>query len=169
VSVEKKYSIAVRDGACLFVFLWIRRSKAGEFFAFLPRPHDPSIDAHASYHRDGRFHFKSHDMSGRNKIMYQQKQKPDQNFVGAEHLLGQRIDQAGPRAIGEKCYPNTFSEVFEIPVSELGTSKYNTHVSADLVSHGHSPILVPNARVIRQKEYRDFFPFVLFTLYEMPM
>jgi hypothetical protein len=57
-----------------------------------------------------------------------------------------------------------FSEVFHIPVSELGTSKYNTHVSVDLVSHGHCSIFVPNARVIRQKEYRDSFPFVLVIL-----
>ena len=100
--------------------------------------------------------------------MCKQKQKPDQNFVGTEHLLDQGIDQEGPRAIGEMCDQNTFSEVFVIPVSELGTSRYNTHVSADLVSHGHSPNLVPNAQVIRQKEYRDSFPFVLFTLYKMP-
>ena len=167
MSVEK-YAVAVRDGACLFLFLWVKRSEAGDFYAFLPRPHDTSINAHASYHADGRFHIKSHDMSGRNKIMCQLKQKPDQNFVGAEHLLEQRIDQGGPRAIGQKCDPNAFSEVFEIPVSELGTGELNTHVSADLVSHGHSPNLVPNARVIRQKEYRDCVPFIFFTLYEMP-
>ena len=171
VSVEKRYVIAVRDGTCLFLLLWVKwvdRSEAGEFFAFLPRPHDTSINAHASYHADGGYHIKSHDMSRRNRIMRQLKQKPDQNFVGTAHLLEQRIDQGGPRAIGQKCDPNAFSEVFEIPVSELGTGEINTHVSADLVSHGHGPNLVPNARVIRQREYRNSFPFIVLTLYEMP-
>jgi len=168
VNIDKRYAIAVLDGACLFLFLWVKRSEAGEFFAILPRPHDTSINAHASYHADGRCHIKSHDMSSHNRIMCRLKQKPDQNFVGTEHLLDQRIDQAGPRAIGKKCDPNAFSEVFEIPVSELGTKTYNTHVSADLVSGGHRPILVPNARVIRQREFRDSFPFIVLTLYEMP-
>jgi hypothetical protein len=167
VSVEK-YAVAVRDAACLFLFLWVKRSEAGDFYAFLPRPHDTSINAHASYHTDGRFHVKSHDMSGRNKIMAQLKQKPDQNFVGTEHLLDQRIDQAGSRAIGEECDPNEWCEVFEIPVSELGNGTYNTHVSADLVSHGNGPNLVPNARVIRQRKCRHSPPFVVLTLYEMP-
>ena len=167
VNVEK-YAVAIRDGACLFLFLWVKRSEAGDFYAFLPRPHDTSINAHASYHADGRFHIKSHDMSGRNKIMLRLKQRPDQNFAGTEHLLDQRIDQAGPRAIGEECDPSAWSDVFEIPVSELGTSAHNTHVSADLISHGYSPNFVPNARVIRQREYRDSFPFIVLTLYEVP-
>jgi hypothetical protein len=171
VSVEKRYAIAVRDEACLFLFMWVRwveRQKCGEFFAFLPRPHDTSINAHASYHADGGYHIKSHDMSNRNRIMRQLKQRPDQKFVGTAHLLDQRIDQQGPRAIGQNCSPGVFSEIFEIPVAELGTGELNKHVSADLVSQGHGPNLVPNARVIRQREYEDVFPFIVFTLYAMP-
>jgi len=82
-----KYAIAVRDEGNLFVFMWVKRSMIGEVFAFMPRPHDSSINAHASYHADGRYHVKSHNMDDRNKIMYQKKQKPDQNFIGAEHVL----------------------------------------------------------------------------------
>ena len=40
VSVEKRYTVAVRDGALLFLFLWVKRSVAGDFYAFLHRPHD---------------------------------------------------------------------------------------------------------------------------------
>jgi hypothetical protein len=167
VSVEKKYAVAVRDGACLLLFLWVKRSDAGDLYAFLPRPHDTSINAHASYHADGRYHIKSHDMSGRNKIMSQLKQKPDQSFAGTEHLLEQTITQANVRAIGQECYPDEFSEVFETPVSELETRTY-IRVTADLVSLGHGPNLVPDARVIRQRDYRDSFPFIVLTLYEMP-
>ena len=100
---------------------------------------------------------------GFKRFMRKLKQKPDQNFVGPEHLLEQKIDQ-GPRAIGEKCDPNKFSEVFEIPVSELGTREIIIHVSVDLVSHGYGPNVVPNARVIRQREYWDPFPFIVLTL-----
>ncbi len=62
VRVEKRYAIAVRDGVHLFLFMcvkWTERLNAGEFFAFLPRPHDTSINAaHASYHADGGYHVK---------------------------------------------------------------------------------------------------------------
>ena len=103
-------------------------------------------------------------LHGFKRFMRKLKQKPDQNFVGPEHLLEQKIDQ-GPRAIGEKCDPNKFSEVFEIPVSELGTREIIIHVSVDLVSHGYGPNVVPNARVIRQREYWDPFPFIVLTLF----
>ena len=135
VRVEKKYAVAVRDGAYLFLFLWVKRSEAGDFYAFLPRPHDTSINAHASYHANGMYHIKSHDMSGRNKIMQQLRLKPDQNFTGTKHLLEQTITLANIRAIGQECDPNKFSEVFEIPVSELETRTY-IRVTADLISPG---------------------------------
>jgi hypothetical protein len=166
-SVERKYAVAVRDGTCLLLFLWVKRSKAGELFAFLPRPHDTSINAHASYHADGGYHIKSHDMSSRNKQMSQLKQKPDENFEGTEHLLEQTITLPNVRSIGQECDPKEFSEVFEISVSELETRTY-VRVTSDVVSPGHGPNLVPGARVIRQKEYRDSFPFIALTLYEMP-
>ena len=165
MSVEKKYAVAVRDGAHLLLFIWVKRSD-GEFFAFLPRPHDKSINAHASYHADGSYHFKSHGMSKHNS-MRQEKQKPDQNFTGTEHLLEQTITLANVRSIGQDCDPNEFAEVFEIPVNELKTKTY-IRVTADLVSRGHGPNLVPDARIIRQTNYEDSFPFIILTLYEMP-
>ena len=61
--------------------------------------------------------------------------------------------------------PNKFSEVFEIPVSELGVREIIIHVSLDLVSHGYGPNWVPNALVIRQREYWDAFPFIVLTLF----
>ena len=166
-SVEKKYAVAVRDGALLLLFLWVKRSVAGDFYAFLHRPHDTSINAHASYHTDGRYHVKSHDMSSRNKIMRQLKQKPDQNFSGTENLLEQTITLANVRSIGDDCDPNRFSEVFEIDASQLETQTF-IRVTADLVSHGHGPNLVPNARIVRQSKFRNSSPFLVLTLYEMP-
>ena len=162
----EKYATAVRDGVHLFLFMWIKRSEAGDFYAFLPRPHDKTIDAHSSYHADGQFHFKSH---GTSKIMHRRKQKPDHGFAGTEHLLDQTIVQTGPRSIGQECDPGQWTEVFEIPVSDLDDeASRSTHITADL-SDGHAkPELVPNARVIRQAQYRHSSPFLVFTFYEMP-
>ncbi|MBI2802981.1 MAG: hypothetical protein HYX63_22395 [Gammaproteobacteria bacterium] len=167
VSVDEKYAVAVRDGARLLLFLWIKRAATGDLYAFLPRPHCTSINAHASYLVDGKYHIKSHNMSGRNKIMYQQRQKTDQHFVGAENLLEQTITLSNARSIGHECNPTEFSEVFEISVPELETTTY-VRVTSDVVSPGHSPNLVPGVRVIRQKEYRHSFPRIVLTLYEMP-
>src|SRR5262249_5728815 len=161
--VEKKYAVAVRDGPGLLLFLWVKRSEVGDFYAFLPRPHDTNINhAHASYHVDGRYHIKFHNMSGRNKIMYQQRQKPDHSFLGTAHLLDQMITLSNVRLIADECDPNECSEVFEISFLELET-RTNTRVTCDVVSRGHVSNLVPCARVIRQKEYRDSFPFVVLT------
>jgi hypothetical protein len=171
VSVEKRFAIAVRDGGRLLLFMWVKwveGSTSGEFFAFLPRPHDTSINAHASYHADGGYYIKSHDMSNRNRIMRQLKQRPDQNFA-VQHIFWTRgLVKKGP-VQSDKCVIPTLSlSSSRSPSIELGNGELNTHVSADLISHGHGPNLVPDARVIRQKEYRDVFPFIVFTLYEMP-
>jgi len=167
VTGEKRYAIAVREEGCLFLFMWVRRSKKSEFFVMLPRPQDKRIDAHASYHAGGEYHIKTHEKRGLPKIMMQHRQKLDRDFVGTENLLAQNITPWHPRDIGVTCDPNKYSEVFEIPVAELREGKVLTRVSADLVSPGRSPILMPDIRVIRQREYQDAFPFIVFTLYEV--
>jgi hypothetical protein len=164
---ETKYAVSVREKGNLFLFLWVKRTKVGDVYAFLPRPHDTSINAHASYHAGGRYHIKAHNMAGRNKIMYQQKQRPDQSFIGTEHVLEQTITLPNVRSIGLECVSSEFSDIFEISVQELETKTY-VRVTSDLVSPGHSPHLVPGIRIIRQKEYPGHFPHLVFTLYEMP-
>jgi hypothetical protein len=165
VPVEK-YAAAVRDRGTLFLFLWIKRSESGDFYVILPRPDDTSIDAHASYHADGQYHVKSH---GTPKIMHRRRQKPDDHFTGTECLLEQKLTQTGPRSIGQVCQQMDWSAVFEIPASDLGDGNaHNTHLSADLIASGAVPSLVPNARVIRQVQYRVSCPFLILTLYEMP-
>ena len=162
----EKYAAAVRDRATLFLFMWIKRSESGDFYVFLPRPDDTSIDAHASYHADGQYHVKSH---GTPKIMHRRKQKPADQFTGTEYLLDQKLTQTGPRSIGQVCLEEDWSGVFEIPGSDLGDGpSHNTHLSADLIASGAVPSLVPNARVIRQVQYRAYCPFLILTLYEMP-
>jgi hypothetical protein len=55
---EKLYAVAVRDGDNLWLVLWIRRNRTGEFFVMVPRSKE-GWDPHTSYHRDGTFHSKS--------------------------------------------------------------------------------------------------------------
>ncbi len=163
---DETYAVAVRDGERCFLFMWVKRADKGDFYVFLPRPHDTSINAHASYHADGRYHVKTHGLP---KIFYQQKQKPDATFAGTAHILDQTIRPSGPRSIGQECKRKDWSAVLEIPVSELadGRSRH-THVSADLVDDRSSPEFVPNARIICQSRYRDSSPYLVLTFYEMP-
>jgi len=57
---EFRYAVAVREGPDLWLTLWVKRSPKGEFFVMMPRA-DPDVNAHNSYHRDGRVHAKSYD------------------------------------------------------------------------------------------------------------
>ncbi len=57
---EHLYAVAVREGSDLWLTMWVRHSRKGEFFAMLPRL-DHRWDAHASYHLDGTLHIKSDD------------------------------------------------------------------------------------------------------------
>src|SRR5205807_8947496 len=49
---EHRYAVAVREGSDLWLALWIRRSRKGEFFIMVPRG-DRDWDVHTSYHLDG--------------------------------------------------------------------------------------------------------------------
>ena len=163
----EKYAVAVRDGHHLFLFMWVRRSAAGDFYTFLPRPNDASVNAHSSHHASGEFHVKTHGLP---QIMHRRGQRPDRDFAGAENLLDQKITQTTARAIGQDCEPAEWSGVFEIPVSDLGDGNaHNTHITADIIADGSKPELVPNARVIRQARYRHSSPFLVLTLYEMSL
>jgi hypothetical protein len=51
---EKLYGVAVRDDG-LWLVLWVRRNRSGEFFVMVPRT-KKGWDPHTSYHRDGTFH-----------------------------------------------------------------------------------------------------------------
>jgi hypothetical protein len=163
---SETYAVAVRDGADLLLFMEITRKEAGDFYSDLPRPHDPSIKAHSSYHASGEFHVRTHGLP---QIMHDDRQRPDPNFAGSQYLMDQKITPAIVRSIGKACEPEEWSAVFELSVADLGDGNArNTHVTADLVAAGAEPSLVPNARVIRQERFRQSSPFLVLTLYEMP-
>jgi len=49
---EHRYAVAVNNGGNLWLTLWVRRSKKGEFFVMVPRG-DKDWNPHTSYHLDG--------------------------------------------------------------------------------------------------------------------
>ena len=103
---EENYAVAVSDADGLFLLLRVKRSAKGEFFVFMPRPSDSLTDAHVSYHDDGLYHVKTHEKYGAEKFMVEQRQKPDQNFKGTEHMLAQtkNADSQRPELTIAKSY-----------------------------------------------------------------
>ena len=162
------YAVAVRDGADLFLILRIRRSQNGDIYTMIPtgRNNDEwkKWNPHASYHADGQYHHKSFDR----KMLQRQEQVPDTGFTGTINLMTRPIAANEPRAFGVLCKTAEFSEVFEIPVFEVTSDKYRTHISVDLVEPGGKEIVTPRAKVLRQAVFKDAIPWILVTLFENP-
>jgi hypothetical protein len=103
---EKLYGVAVRDDG-LWLVLWVRRNRSGEFFVMVPRPKE-GWDPHTSYHRDGTFHAKSFG----HKFQVQQRQSLTGEFRGTEHLGA--YGGYGPKSVGAVCDPSAFTGVVEV-------------------------------------------------------
>jgi hypothetical protein len=56
---EHRYAVAVQDDADLWLGLWLKRTKKGEFVILIPRV-ETGWDPHSTYHLDGTYHSKSH-------------------------------------------------------------------------------------------------------------
>jgi hypothetical protein len=151
---EYRYSVAVREGADLWLTLWVRRSPKGEFFVFLPRS-DKRWNPHASYHLDGNFHSKTFNDT---KMGLPKKRQPLTGVFRGTENLGSYAGHA-PKAVGAICDPAAFSGVVEVPAGVLGP-RHGT-VVVDLVEPGCEPISWPFAHVARQEVFRDFIPWVV--------
>jgi len=160
---EENYAVAVNDTEGLFLFLRVKRSAKGEYFVFMPRPSDSLVDAHVSYHADGSYHVKTHEKYGAEKFMVEQRQKPDQNFKGTEHMLAQRVGRE--RGITSRCDPSQYSGIFQISANELDSDR-PVRVSIDLVAEGVRPDLGPGLLVLRRGIYGTASPFIAISLYE---
>jgi hypothetical protein len=111
---EHRYAVAVRDGTDLWLTLWVRRSRKGEFFVMIPRS-DGDWDPHTSYHRDGTFHPKSFGA----KVIPPQKRQPlTGTFRGTGHLGA--YHGHSPKGVGAICDPTAFSGVVEVAPGVLG-------------------------------------------------
>jgi len=147
---EHRYAVAVCEGSGLWLTLWVRRSKKGEFFVMVPR-NDPGWDVHTSYHLNGMLHMKSHG----HKRISKKLQPLAGTFRGTEHLgadLG-----AGPKRVGAICDPAAFSGVVKVAPGLLGPG--HGSVVIDLVEPGCAPLPCPN--VVQEEVFRDTIPWVV--------
>jgi hypothetical protein len=149
---EHWYAVAVREGSDLWLTLWVRRSRKGEFFVMVPRA-DRGWDPHTSYHLDGTVHLKSfgHKFDPRG----QKRQPLTGAFKGTENIIA--YGGHGPKGVGAICDPTAFSGVVEVEPGVLGPR--DGDIVVDLVEPGSEPI--PWRNVVRQEVFRDFIPWLV--------
>lgn len=154
VPSEYRYAVAVREGADLWLTLWVRRSPKGEFLVFLPSA-VKGWNPHASYHLDGRFHSKTfHDT----KMGPPQKRQPLTGLFRGTEQLGAYSGHS-PKAVGAICDPAAFSGIVEVPPGVLGP-RHGT-VVVDLVEPGREPLAMLFTHAPRQEVFRDFEPWLV--------
>ena len=153
---EHRYAVAVQEGSDLWLTLWVRRSRKGEFFIMLPRG-DQDWDPHTSYHLDGTVHMKSHDR----KVLPPLKRQPLTGaFRGSEHLGG--YFGHAPKTVGAICDPTVFSGVVKVAPGVLGPG--HGGVTVDLVEPGHEPMGFPWTQIVTSEVFRDILPWVVITV-----
>ena len=165
------FAVAVRDSGGLFLLARIRRSpKGGIFVSYAHKePKDSggpkewkNWDPHTSYHASGKLHQKWFG----EKFIILDRPRPSSDFRGTVNLATLSVGRNVPRARAVICRPDQFSQVFEIPVSELRTGKNATYIAIDLVAPGSQPTLRPGARILRQETFDDAVPWILITVFE---
>ena len=159
---EHRYAVAVREGSDLWLTLWVRRSRKGEWFVMVPRG-DRDWNPHTSYHLDGTLHMKSRDQT----VLTPTKRQPlTGTFRGTEHL-GASYGH-GPKSVGAVCDPTAFAGVVEVAPGVLGPR--DGWVAVDLVEPGCEPTDLPWAQIVRREVFRDVVPWVVITvgLTELP-
>jgi hypothetical protein len=124
---EQKYAVAIRDGADLWLTMWVRCSPKGEVFILYPRAGREAGDPHASYHLKGIFHQKGH---GKARLR-QQRQPLTAAFKGSEHL---GIYAGHGKASGAVCDSKAFDAVVIVEPGILGPK--HGSVGIDLVAPG---------------------------------
>lgn len=148
---EHRYAVAVREISDLWLTLWVRRSRKGEFFILYPRGNG-DWNPHASYHLNGTLHMMGFD----HKVGEPQKRQPLIGaFRGTEHLGA--YGGHNPNGVGAKCDPAAFSGIVEVAPDTLGPR--NGTVVIDLVEPGCEP--VPFDHVVQQKTFSDLLPWVV--------
>jgi hypothetical protein len=154
---EFKYAVAVREGAGLWLVLWVRRSVKGAFFVMKPMG-DRDWNPHTSYHLDGTLHMKSHN---RKAVTPQKRQPLTGPFRGTEDL---GIDGGyTPKGVGAICDPAAFSGVVEVPSGVLGPR--HGAVGVALVEPGHAPPdYTWGHEVVTQMVFHDVTPNVVITV-----
>lgn len=152
---DYRYAVAIEDGSELWLTLWVRRSRKGEFFVMQPRG-DSGGDPHTSYHLDGNFHMKGYD----HKHMTFRRQPLTGIFRGVVSL-GQYHGHS-PRRVGAICDPRAFAGIVRIPIGVLGPR--DGGVLVDLVEPGLDASFTPWKNIVAQTTFADFEPNVVITV-----
>jgi hypothetical protein len=126
---EQKYAVAIRDGADLWLTMWVRCSRKGEIFIMYPRG-DRDWNAHASYHLDGTLHQKSHGAVG----LSQKRQPLTEAFRESEHL---GLYWGHGKSSGAVCDSTAFDGVVVVEPGILGPK--DGSVGVDLVTPEYEP------------------------------
>jgi len=153
---EHRYAVAVREGSDLWLTLWVRRSRKGEFFIMLPCG-DRDWAPHTSYHLDGTLHMKGH---GHTLLPPQKRQPLTGVFRGGEHL-GVYAGYA-PKSVGAICDPAAFSGVVEVAPGVLGPR--HGRITVDLVEPGHEPMEFFWTQIVTRQVFRNILPWVVITV-----
>jgi hypothetical protein len=139
----RRYAVAIRDGADLWLTMWIRCSPKGNIVILYPRG-DRVSNPHASYHRNGRFHQKS---ANRPTMIEMRQPLTGQSFTGSEHLGAYG---GHGKSAGAVCDPKAFDGMVIVEPGILEPS--HGSVVVDLVEPGYEP--KPDTRV----HQRQLFP-----------
>ncbi|HLD63536.1 MAG TPA: hypothetical protein VI913_01435 [Candidatus Peribacteraceae bacterium] len=161
---NKNYQIAVavRDACDLLVILTVCRSPQGDVYVNFPRDYNPKWKPHSSYHASGQHHQKSYN----HKALLRNRQRPDTNFRGTENVVTTRVNVDDGHALNITCAPNSFDDVFEIPVAALNAGASCVDLSVDIAEPGSPAIITPGAKILVQSAFKHFVPWILVTLFE---
>lgn len=153
---EHRYAVAVREGADLWLTLWVRRSPKGEYFVMVPRGTE-GWDPHTSYHRDGTLHAKS---CGQKFPALSKRQALTGTFKGAEPLGA--YGGHAPKTEGAVCDPALFTGIVEIQPGLLGPR--HGAVTVDLVEPRQEPREHPWGEIYHRAVFNDAVPWVVITV-----
>ena len=155
---EHRYALAVREGSDLWLTLWVRRSRKGEFFVMLPTS-NREWDPHTSYHLDGTLHMKSY---GR-KFPTSTKHQPLTGVFRGIEDLGTYTGHS-PKSVGAICDPTAFSGIVEVPPGVRGPQ--DGMVTINLLEPGlESLAAFPDTEIVRRRVFPDVIPWVMITVH----
>lgn len=150
VAGEYRVAVAVEDEG-LWLTLWVRRSRKGEYFVLTPRG-SGEWNPHTSYHLDGTFHSKSYGQ----KFQSPKRQALGATFSGVESM-GTYYGH-GPKSVGAICISDDFNAVVKVPPRVLGPR--DGGVQVDLLAPGADPIRHPWQVLVCSHIFVDITPHI---------
>jgi hypothetical protein len=149
---EYRYAVVVREGSDLFITLWVRRDPKGDVYVLMPRSRGQG-NPHASYHRDGTFHYKSY---GRPMAVKKLQPLTGGGFKGCAHLG--MFAGHGPKTVGAIYDSTKFTGVLEVPPGTLGPK--DGFVAVDLIAPDAETFDLFNP-VLVTEEFKEIEPWLV--------